>query len=206
MSLTISIMRDTATICVTEEVDDVYQAILDSARVSVDATPANALPSLFDCALHAGNHILTNDGRKQPLRCSLQIIIDTLFAVLGEEISSSTYTYMLHEVCKLLFREKLLLDEYTISFCDENGGPMPIMQAFQNLLKLAGVNRPYIRKTVVSQISVAWLGTDSQRKGLCAIPYREHIVDLLAFKECRFDDANTHSGDGGQRRKEPKLV
>ena len=201
MSLTISIMRDTATICVTEEVDDVYQAILDSARVSVDATPTNALPSLFNCALHAGKHILTNDGRKQPLRCSLQIIIDTLFAVLGEEISSSTYTYMLHEVCKLLFREKLLLDEYTISYCDENGGPMPIMQAFERLLNLAGGNRPYIRKTVVSQISAAWLGTDSQllsSKGLCAIPYREHIVDLLAFKECRFDDANTHSGDGVQ--------
>ena len=48
------------------EIEDVYQAILESARESVDATPVIALPPLFECALGAGKHIVTIDGQKTP--------------------------------------------------------------------------------------------------------------------------------------------
>ena len=185
----------------TIDVDDIYQAIIEAARDSVDATPAISLPPLFECALSAGNHIVTNNGRKQPLLSSLEAIIKTLFGVLNEEISSSNYMYMLNAICKLLFRGKLLLDEYKISYSDFNCGPMPIMQAFQKLLRMAGTSKPYICKTVVSWISVAWLGPDDRLEsdvGLCAIPYRDHIVNLLIFKECRFDEGSAHSGEGGK--------
>ena len=66
LSLSLSLMDEAATMHATGEVEDVYQAILESARATVDATPAIALSPLFECALSAGNHILANDGRKQP--------------------------------------------------------------------------------------------------------------------------------------------
>jgi tRNA guanosine-2'-O-methyltransferase len=183
------------------EVEDIHQAILESARDSVDATPAIALPPLFECALSSGNHIVINNGRKQPLLCSLNTIIETLFGVLNEETSSSNFTYMLNEMSKLFFRGRLLLDEYKMSYRDDNCGPMPIMQAFQRLLQMAGASKPFICKTVVSRISVAWLGPDDGLEsdvGMCAIPYRDHIVDLLVFKECRFDEGSAHSGEGAK--------
>jgi tRNA guanosine-2'-O-methyltransferase len=183
----------------TLEVEDMYQAILESARDSVDATPAIALPPLFECALNAGNHIVTNSERKQPSLCSVQAIVETLFGVLNEETSSSTYTHMLNAICHLLFKGKLLLDEYKMSYCQDICGPMPIIEAFQRLLQMAGTSRPYIGKTVVSRISVAWLGPDDglvSDRGMCAIPYRDHIVDLLVFKECRFDEGSSHAKEG----------
>jgi len=179
-----------------EEVEDVYQAILESARDSVDATPVIALPPLFECALGAGKHI---SRQKNPLLSSLKTIIETLFAVLEEETSSTNWSYMLNQVCKLLFRGKLLLDEYQLSYSNENCGPMPIMQAFEKLLKIGGTTKPHIFKVVVSQMSVAWLGPDEQPTcdvGVCAIPYREHIVDLLVYKECRFDESSAHLDEG----------
>jgi tRNA guanosine-2'-O-methyltransferase len=184
------------------EVEDMYQAILESARDSIDATPAIALPPLFECALSAGNHLVLNNvnsGRKQPLLCSIQAIVETLFGVLNEETSSSTYAYMLNAICQLLFRGKLLLDEYMTSYCDDSCGPMPIRDAFRRLLRMAGTSRPYICKTVVSRISVAWLGPDDgldSDVGMCAIPYRDHIVDLLVFKECKFDEGSAHAREG----------
>mmetsp|Transcript_37473 Transcript_37473/g.80879 ORF Transcript_37473/g.80879 Transcript_37473/m.80879 type:complete len:986 (+) Transcript_37473:62-3019(+) len=172
------------------EVEDVYQTILDSARESVDATPIIALPPLFDCAIGAGRHIVKFDGQETPLLLSLQNIIETLFAVLEEETSSSNWTYMLNKMCQLIFSGKLLLDEYQLSHANDSRGPMPIMQAFEKLLHIGGTTKPHIYKTVVSQISVAWLGPEQPEGdvGLCAIPYREHIVDLLVWKECRWDE------------------
>ncbi|KAL7542351.1 hypothetical protein ACHAXR_011688 [Thalassiosira sp. AJA248-18] len=176
------------------EIEDVYQAILNSARESVDATPVIALPPLFECALGAGKHIVKFDGQKSPLLSSLQTIIETLFAVLEEETSSSNWSYSLNEMCKLIFRGKLLLVEYKSSCSDGSRGPMPIKQAFEKLLKIGGATKPHIFKTVVSRISVAWLGPEHAGSdgGLCAIPYRDHIVDLIVYKECRFDEGAAH--------------
>jgi len=172
------------------EVEVVYQAILDFAKSSVDATPIIALPPLFECVLGAGMHVVKFDGQRTPLLSSLQTIIETLFAVLNEETSSSNWTHMLNNMSRLIFQGKLLLDEYQCSYANDNRGPIPIMQAFEKLLHIGGTTKPYIYKTVVSQISVAWLGPEHPEGdvGLCAIPYRRHIVSLLVFKECRFDE------------------
>mmetsp|Transcript_23901 Transcript_23901/g.41888 ORF Transcript_23901/g.41888 Transcript_23901/m.41888 type:complete len:632 (+) Transcript_23901:1054-2949(+) len=101
---------------------------------------------------------------------------------------------MLNEMCKLIFRGKLLLGEYQTSYSNDNRGPMPIMQAFEKLLKMGGTAKPHICKTVVSRISVAWFGPEHSGSdvGICAIPYREHIVDLLVFKEIRLDESSAH--------------
>ena len=101
---------------------------------------------------------------------------------------------MLNEMCKLIFRGKLLLDEYQSSYSNDNRGPMPIMQAFEKLLKMGGTAKPHICKTVVSRISVAWFGPEHSGSdvGICAIPYREHMMDIMVFKEIRPDESSTH--------------
>ena len=174
-----------------KEVEAVFKAILDAARESVDATPIIALPPLFECALGAGKFI-SDKGEGQALLSSLQTVIETLFNVLSENTASSKWSHMLNEMCRLIFRGKPLLEEYQSS-C--SGGITPIKEAFEKLLKIGGITKPHICKTVVSWISVAWMGPpDSQKKdvGLCAIPYRDHIIDLLIFKELKFDDASAH--------------
>lgn len=179
--------------------ENLYQSILESARSSVDSTPVIALPPLFECAISAGKQIAMFDGKRHSLVSSLQSVIETLFAVLEEDNSSSNWTYMLNEMCKLLFRGKLLHDEFKLSYSKDNCGPMPIMQAFEKLLRMGGNSKPYIFKTVVSRISMAWLGPDGEAvcdMGLCAIPYREHIVDLLLYKEAKFDESSAHMSEG----------
>ena len=198
MSLIVSNMT-TEIVSGSGELENIYQSILESAHSSVDSTPVIALPPLFECAVSAGKHLAIFDGRKHSLLTSLQSINETLFAVLEEDSSSSNWMFMLNEMCKLLFRGQLLLEEYNLSHCNDSCGPMPIMQAFVKLLRMGGNSKPYIFKTAVSRISVAWLGPDGQTEsdlGLCAIPYREHIVDLLVYKECKFDESSAHMGEG----------
>ena len=181
----------------TAEVEDLYKMILDQALLSVDATPVIALPPLFECALGAGKHI--DQVQKYPLLSTLQTLIDTLIAVLDETLSSSDWTYMLNEMCKLIFNPKLLLEEYNLSYSNNNSGPMPIRNVFEKLLKMGGNSKPHIIKSVVSRISVAWLGPDDQPDcdiGVCAIPYRQHIADLLVYKECKFDETSAHLSEG----------
>jgi len=182
----------------TSEVEDLYQGILDSALSSVDATPVIALPPLFECALGCGKHIVKFDGQPS-LLSSLQTIIDTLFAVLKETSLSAEWSYMLNAICLLIFNPKLLLEEYQSSYANNNHGPMPIKAAFEKLLKIGGTSKPHIIKNVVSRISVAWLGPEGQPEsnvGLCAIPYRERLVDLLIYKECKFDETSAHLSEG----------
>ena len=90
------------------EIEEVYHAMVKSARESVHATPVIALPPLFECALGAGKHIAQFDREKSPLLSSIRTIIETLFAVLEEETSSSNWTYMLNEMCVLIFCGKVL--------------------------------------------------------------------------------------------------
>jgi len=180
------------------EVEDLYQGILDSALSSVDATPVIALPPLFECALGCGKHIVKFEGQPS-LLSSLQTIIDTLFAVLKETSLSAEWSYMLNAICTLIFNPKLLLEEYQSSYVNNNNGPMPIKTAFEKLLKIGGTSKPHIIKNVVSRISVAWLGPEDQAEsnvGLCAIPYRERLVDLLIYKECKFDETSAHLSEG----------
>ena len=180
------------------EIVELYQAILDSALQSVDATPVIALPPLFEAALGAGKHIVTFEGEKSILS-SLQTIIDTLFAVLKETSNSSSWTYMLNQICQLIFNPKLLFDEYQLSYASSSSGPMPVKKAFETLMKIGSNNKPYVIKTAVSQISVAWLGPEEETNsntGVCAIPYRQSIVDLLIYKEMKYDETSAHLGAG----------
>lgn len=101
---------------------------------------------------------------------------------------------MLNEMCKLIFNQKLLLEEYNFSFANDNNDNMPILSAFERMMSLGGTTKPHINATAVSRISAAWMCHDGFEAdmGVCAIPYRTHIANLLFYKECKLDESTAN--------------
>lgn len=101
---------------------------------------------------------------------------------------------MLNTMCSLIFNPKLLELEYERQVA---GQPKktPIFSAFERLMKLAGATKPHISTVAVSKISAAWAFQEdscTSDMGLCAIPYRTHIANLLIHKECKLDDSTAN--------------
>ena len=171
------------------DVGNLCQKVVDIASDSVDATPVIALKPLFKSVVSSSVHITSSE--ETCTLVSLKTTIDCLFAILDEENTSANWVYMLHEICKLVFRPELLRREYQT----EKKNEMPILRAFEKLLKMGGTTKPHICKTAVSIISLSWLGAgdeDSNDTGVLAIPYRSHIVDLLTYKEGKVDESALH--------------
>ncbi|KAL3796147.1 hypothetical protein HJC23_000650 [Cyclotella cryptica] len=175
--------------------------IIQVAKESVESTPVIALSPLFQSVVASGDNIITlhsaqrseNKPEDHPFLDSLQATIATLFAILDEENTSSSWVYMLHEICKLIFRPKLLREEYETAYTIDKQISMPVLRAFEKLLVMGGTSKPHICKTAVSMISSSWLGEeDSKDTGILAIPYRNHIIDLLIYKEGKVDQSALH--------------
>ena len=71
---------------------------------------------------------------------------------------------------------------------------MPVMASFDKLIEMGRALKPHINIVAVSYISVAWLGEKDTEVdvGLGAIPYRDLIVDLLVYKEPKFDESSAN--------------
>lgn len=191
MSLLVPMMVATQQSGSGDGVQSICSRVISVAKESVDATPVIALSPLFKSVVASGTYV-ANQLQGADMLSSLETIIATLFAILDEENTSSNWVYMLHEICKLIFCPKLLGEEYR-SYANGNNDQMPILSAFQKLLKMASTTKPHICKTAVSIISSAWLGEDgSDDAGLVAIPYRSHIIDLLIYKEAKVDESASH--------------
>lgn len=172
----------------------------------VPNSPDNALLPLFEAALSAARmsvdalqQVYTFDKSESLLSYSKYIyrIVDSLFEVLSETVHGPTRVYMINTSCALLFRPRLLMNEYLMNkecgIVDDGGNDTwPIRKAFHMLLKLS-VRKPHIAKAAVSYISAAWLGGDMEKgrkiMGLSAIPYRKDIAKLLVYKEEKIDEA-----------------
>lgn len=175
--------------------------IIQVAREAVESTPVIALSPLFKSVVSSGENIVSlhpaqpsrNNPEDHPFLTSLQATITTLFAILDEENTSSTWVYMLHEICKLIFRPKLLRVEYQMAYANDKRSSMPVLRAFEKVLAMGGTSKPHICKTAVSMISSAWLGENgSNDTGILAIPYRNHIINLLLYKEGKVDESASH--------------
>lgn len=175
-----------------DNVHTVCSQVIATAKDSVDATPVIALSPLFKSVVESGSYVC-NHSQGDGMSSSLQTTIDTLFAILDEENTSSNWVYMLHEICKLIFSPKLLREEYQTAYVNEKFQQMHILHAFENLVKMAGTTKPHILKTAASIISSAWLGeSGSEDVGVLAIPYRTIIIDLLIYKEGKVDESALH--------------
>ena len=168
--------------------------------------PENALLPLFETSLGAARLAVESQQQMGGSMSGqslisyskyIQKIVDSLFGVLAETIHGPTRIYMINSVCGVLFRPRLLTDEYTTNIesgiaDDGSNDTWPIRKAFQMLLKLS-VRKPHIAKSAISYISAAWLGMDNEEghktKGLSAIPYRKLISRLLLYKEEKIDEA-----------------
>ena len=180
-----------------------HNRVIDTAIDSVNATPEKGILALFGCVIIAAKNcfklfieVEKKDRVKSYIK-NMSKIIDALFTVMDDTAQNVTRAYMLQCTCSLIFRPERLVDEYTIfELCQKEGMniseiDLPIRSAFRKMITMAGTNRPYISKYVISYISSAWIGRDTEI-GLSAIPYREDIAKLLIHKEAKMDVATSH--------------
>ena len=175
--------------------------LFNVAEESVYATPPDALLPLFDCVVTAARSRLsvdnngTSDGDAL-YTDSMAKIISALFAVKSEVKTGRPALYMLNEICALLFRPELLMDEYERILRQGDDTPTPIRDAFRRLMEMAGTKRSHISKIALSYITVAWLGCKAEddapsvSTGVGAIQYRKDICDLLLHKEVKMNESS----------------
>jgi hypothetical protein len=187
-----------------KESQQLVEDLLSDAFDVVEATPADALLPLFNCILVAGKQSVltakkdTEQGEQFYLR-NLEKIIKALLAIMKDSNRSRESTYMLNEICALIFQPKLLYEEYNRLEHDPDCYT-PIRDAFRRLIDMAGVQRPHITRSVLCRITVGWLGDDESdipMLGLNAIPYRDDIVKLLLHKENKVDESAANQSQGG---------
>ena len=171
--------------------------LFDVAEDSVYSTPADALMPLFDCCIVGARSFLSGDNGGSSdtdglYTKNLAKIVDSLFALKSEVPTGRPSIYMLNQICSLLFRPDLLMDEYNRMLVDGDDVSMPIRDAFRHLMEMAGTERPHISRIALSHISVAWRGNPNEANtvGLGAIPYRTDICDLLLRKEVKLEKAS----------------
>jgi hypothetical protein len=134
-------------------------------------------------------------GRDDSFAVNLSRIISALFSVMADSPSGRKAFYMLDEICALLFRPNLLIDEFERLKRDGDDAQTPVRDAFRHLMEMAGKKRPHISKAALCRISVAWLGNYSEEgmqiyAGLSAVPYRKDIADLLVHKEAKIEESS----------------
>ena len=178
-----------------EKLTDLLNELFRTANDLVQATPVDALLPLFVCVVSGANTWFSTS--KSNLNCyaeNLAKIISSLFDIMEDISNSETSTYMLNELCGLIFRPSLLIDEAEKLEHDEEY-IAPIRNAFHRLLKMAGTLRSYISKAVLCRTCGAWLGFETQSKcnaGVGAIPYRQDLIQLLVQKEAMIDESSTN--------------
>jgi hypothetical protein len=186
-----------------QEAHQFVEELLTDAFDAVEATPANALLPLFNCILAAGKQwVLTSKSSTERGEHvyvdNLEKIINALLAVMKDCNISMESTYMLDEICALIFQTKLLSEEFNRLESDPDCAT-PIRDAFRKLIGMAGVQRPHVMKSVLCRITVGWLGedeSDTSCLGLNAIPYRDDIVKLLLYKELKMDESAANQSQG----------
>eukprot|EP00554_Chaetoceros_debilis_P003945 CAMPEP_0194083230 /NCGR_PEP_ID=MMETSP0149-20130528/8516_1 /TAXON_ID=122233 /ORGANISM="Chaetoceros debilis, Strain MM31A-1" /LENGTH=1880 /DNA_ID=CAMNT_0038765579 /DNA_START=117 /DNA_END=5759 /DNA_ORIENTATION=+ len=177
-----------------------HEDIMEVAMDSVNATPAAALPALFETAVISAKKsfdFVTEEKKKS----NMKKVIETFFAIMNDTEQNSTRGYMLSVTCGIIFCDRLLASEFAAleSIKAKKGKysakkDAPILKAFRKLVKEAGSKKTHIVKYAISYITTGWLGDkdDKSKIGMSAIPYREDIAKLLIYKEQRSDESNMH--------------
>ena len=174
-----------------------HDTVIGKAIDSVNATPADALPCLFEAAVFSAKEsfdMFTEDEKQNTYIFSKNVrrIIDTFFAVMKDTTKSPVRNYMLNVTCSIIFQPRLLVDEYKSLARMKSKGDQPnlkldapVLTAFRKLMKEAGTSKPHMSKFIMSYIAVGWLGdqSDKENVGIAAIPYRGDIAKLFTHKE-----------------------
>ena len=188
-----------------EAIDSFLKDFRNSAFDAVHGIPADAMMAYFHCIKVAGQKQLTPSTNVDDAEVDHLLIgdfINALMALMEEKTSSEDNMYMLNEFCALIFQPKLLQQEYLRVMLDPVAGASPIRDAFQKLITLAGTARSHIAKVVLCHATAGWLGLKEQEKdgtslvGMGAILYRNDIVDLLCYKEIKYDALATNQSVG----------
>ena len=194
--LPILLSEESGNVTSAEDVDLFLQDFRKSAFDAVHGIPADAMMAYFHCIKAAGQKQLTPSTNMKDSEVDPGLIgdfINALMALMEEKTSSEDNIYMLNEFCALIFQPKLLQQEYLRVMLDPVAGSSPIRDAFQKLISLAGTARSHIAKVVLCHATAGWLGLNEEDEGgtsmvgMGAILFRNDIVDLLCYKEVKYD-------------------
>lgn len=175
------------------EISDFLEQVPSRALDLIEATPIDALLPLFDCVKGVANSWLPICGDSSLYPSYLSMTINALFSAMSDVSASRTFTHMLNEICSLIFRPELLLDEYQRLQLDSNY-QAPIREAFLKLMKMSSKTRSYVLRAAVCHICAGWLDPgsgDDAIPGIGAIPYVNEIAELLIYKEKKLDELET---------------
>jgi hypothetical protein len=174
--------------------DKICEDVLSMASAAVEACPGEALMPLFESVIAVGRLFISSNQPKGSLLSRkmilhLERLVQVLSRVMADCHKGDQALYMLDESSKLIFQPRLLLDEH-IRLSEDVGTSTPIRDAFNQLVTSAGTQRPHIIRTILSRAIPGWMGDVDVAPGLCAIPYREALVDLIIYKEDRIETSS----------------
>jgi len=175
------------------KISDVLDHIPSRALDLVEATPIDALLPLFDCVRGVANSWLPICGDSSIYPSYLSRTINALFSAMDDVSASRTSTYMLNQICSLIFRPELLYDEYR-RLQEDSNYQAPIRSAFLKLKKMSSKARSYVLRAAVCYICAGWLGSgnsDGMIPGIGAVPYVNEIAELLTYKGKKIDELET---------------
>jgi len=175
-----------------DEINTLVDDLLKEGMVASSITPSDAIKPLFDCIIMTSRKWICASSKYNPQQVetlyieNLTNITKTLLSLIKQSTRSRESAYMLNEFCALIFQSKLLQEEYERIQKDPSKCRTPIRDAFRQLIKMAGRQKPQIIRAVLCRITVGWLGdVNSDCMGISSIPYRDDIVQLLLHKEAK---------------------
>eukprot|EP00537_Pseudo-nitzschia_pungens_P007076 CAMPEP_0172359626 /NCGR_PEP_ID=MMETSP1060-20121228/3809_1 /TAXON_ID=37318 /ORGANISM="Pseudo-nitzschia pungens, Strain cf. cingulata" /LENGTH=1935 /DNA_ID=CAMNT_0013081375 /DNA_START=65 /DNA_END=5872 /DNA_ORIENTATION=+ len=182
-----------------EEINQLVDDLLKEGMAASSITPSDAIKPLFDCIVMTSRQWICASSKYDSQQVealyieNLTNVIKTLLLLIKLSARSRESAYMLNEFCALIFQPELLLEEYERLQKHQSKCRTPIRDAFRQLIKMAGRQRPQITRAVLCRITVGWLGdVKSDCIGISAIPYRDDIVQLLLHKEVKKDESSTN--------------
>lgn len=184
--------------CYRNEARGFIEWILSECFEAVSAAVQDAVVPVFNCIQEA-TIIWLNTGNNEDNSSTfhtdmLEKLVQSLIGLMQAASVSYDGVYMLNQLCSLLFQPRLMRNEYE-RLRQDCCARTPIRDGFRDLLKMAGVERDHINRSVLCMATFAWLGADDQdnySKGLNAIPYRDDLVELLVHKGVRKDEASSN--------------
>lgn len=161
--------------------------LFDEAIESVKSVSLDTHVPLFNCLSELAtarfegksrHHIAVKPG-------DIAKLVEAVYTLYEHAPTGADSTYMLDEMCALMFRPALLLEEY-YRLKEGRGDESPIRDIFRRLIANASTHRPHVTRIVLSRMAAAWLspvGDVCEDIGRSSIAYREDIAAFLLRKE-----------------------
>ena len=175
-----------------ENTEDWVHVLHNAALDAIESVPSEAVVLVFEC-MKGTAKILTKEQYDEQTDKLLTKCIDAFFGLLNETDKSTDVLLMVDRFCLFLFQHRLLVGE-------AKGSKMPIRSAFRKLVEMAGSNRSYISRAVLSRLCASWLSGGSEVFQSIAL-YRDDLLNLLSKKEEKMSQSEKSKAESSEEQR-----